>query len=90
MWLLSLHEDILSAAKGALRAPMPSLVVEARVKLGDSVKKGHALVILESIKMKTVLRAEEEGRKLVELEFERRPGFRWFCYIIVIKYKIEL
>src|SRR5882762_2772197 len=31
-WLLSLGGDILNATKGALKAPMPSLVVEVRVK----------------------------------------------------------
>jgi 3-methylcrotonyl-CoA carboxylase alpha subunit len=83
-WLLSLSEDILSAAKGALRAPMPSLVVEVRVKLGDRVEKGQAVVVLESMKTETVLRADvsgvvkavgcrngemvEEGRELVEIE----------------------
>ncbi|KAK7063650.1 carbamoyl-phosphate synthase L chain, ATP binding domain-containing protein [Favolaschia claudopus] len=83
-WLLSLSEDILSAGKGALRAPMPSLVVEVRVKLGDRVEKGQAVVVLESMKTETVLRADvggvvkavgcqngemvEEGRELVEIE----------------------
>ncbi|KAF7330133.1 hypothetical protein MSAN_02463200 [Mycena sanguinolenta] len=83
-WLLSLSEDILSAAKGALRAPMPSLVVEVRVKVGDRVEKGQAVVVLESMKTETVLRTDvagvvkavgckngemvEEGRELVEIE----------------------
>ncbi|KAF7302454.1 hypothetical protein HMN09_00879500 [Mycena chlorophos] len=83
-WLLSLSEDILSAGKGALKAPMPSLVVEVRVKVGDRVEKGQAVVVLESMKTETVLRAEvsgivkavgckngemvEEGRELVEVE----------------------
>lgn len=82
-WLLSLSEDILSAAKGALRAPMPSLVVEVRVKLGERVEKGQAVIVLESMKTETVLRADvsgvvkavgckngemvEEGRELVEI-----------------------
>ncbi|KAJ7508455.1 carbamoyl-phosphate synthase L chain, ATP binding domain-containing protein [Mycena galericulata] len=83
-WLLALSEDILSAAKGALRAPMPSLVVEVRVKLGERVEKGQAVIVLESMKTETVLRADvsgvvkavgcrngemvEEGRELVEIE----------------------
>ncbi|KAJ6601160.1 3-methylcrotonyl-CoA carboxylase [Mycena vulgaris] len=83
-WLLALSEDILGAAKGALRAPMPSLVVEVRVKLGERVEKGQAVVVLESMKTETVLRADvsgvvkavgcrngemvEEGRELVEIE----------------------
>ncbi|KIY73336.1 hypothetical protein CYLTODRAFT_386910 [Cylindrobasidium torrendii FP15055 ss-10] len=86
-WLLSLGEDVLKAgAKGALRAPMPSLVVEVKVKVGDRVEKGQAVVILESMKTETVMRADaagvvkavgckngemvEEGRELVDVELE--------------------
>lgn len=83
-WLLSLGGDVLSAAKGALKAPMPSLVVEVRVKPGDRVEEGQAVVVLESMKTETVLRANvagvvkaigckngemvEEGRELVDIE----------------------
>ncbi len=45
-----------------IRAPMPSVVVDVRVQVGDEVKKGQAIVILESMKTETVLRAEKEGR----------------------------
>ncbi|KIJ66464.1 hypothetical protein HYDPIDRAFT_86424 [Hydnomerulius pinastri MD-312] len=83
-WLLSLGGDVLAASKGALRAPMPSLVVEVRVSVGQKVEKGQPVVVLESMKTETVLRAEvagvvksvgcakgemvEEGRELVDIE----------------------
>jgi 3-methylcrotonyl-CoA carboxylase alpha subunit len=85
-WLLSLGSDILNATKGALKAPMPSLVVEVRVKVGDKVEKGQAVVVLESMKTETVLRTDvagivkavgcrkgemvEEGRELIDIEEE--------------------
>ncbi|KAG6330601.1 hypothetical protein ID866_8489 [Astraeus odoratus] len=85
-WLLSLGGDVLVASKGALRAPMPSLVVEVKVNVGDKVEKGQAVVVLESMKTETVLRAEiagvvtavgctkgemvEEGRELVDIDAE--------------------
>ncbi|KAG6889338.1 hypothetical protein C0995_001746 [Termitomyces sp. Mi166 len=83
-WLLSLGGDVVSAAKGALKAPMPSLVVDVRVKVGNRVEAGQAVVVLESMKTETVLRANtagivkaigcksgemiEEGRELVDIE----------------------
>ncbi|KAF5332532.1 hypothetical protein D9611_005124 [Ephemerocybe angulata] len=83
-WLLSLSSEVLNAHKGGLRAPMPSLVVEVRVKPGEKVEKGQAVVVLESMKTETVLRADvagvvksvgckngemvEEGRELVDIE----------------------
>jgi 3-methylcrotonyl-CoA carboxylase alpha subunit len=75
-----------AAGKGSLRAPMPSLIVEVRVQVGDEVKKGQAVVVLESMKTEMVLRADfdgvvtavgckkgemvEEGRELIGLELE--------------------
>ena len=65
---------------------MPSVVVEVKVSVGDGVKKGQAVVVLESMKTETVLRAPvagvvtavgckagemvEEGRDLVGVEPE--------------------
>lgn len=60
-WLLSLEEDAKRAIQGGMRAPMPSVVVDVKVKVGDVVKKGQAVVVLESMKTETVLRAEADG-----------------------------
>lgn len=83
-WLRSLGGDVHGAAKGALRAPMPSLIVEVKVAVGDKVVANQAVVVLESMKTETVLRAHtagivkavgcakgemvEEGRELVDIE----------------------
>jgi len=63
-WLLALSSDVLNAAKskGGVRAPMPSVVVDVKVSVGEDVKKGQAVVILESMKTETVLRAERDGK----------------------------
>ena len=60
-WLLSLGGEVLGAGRGALKAPMPSLVVEVKVSVGDRIEKGQAVVVLESMKTETVLRAEVDG-----------------------------
>ena len=88
-WLRALGDETAAlAAKGGgqVRAPMPSLVVDVKVNVGDVVEKGQALVVLESMKTETVLRANasgavaivgckkgemvEEGKVLVEVEVE--------------------
>lgn len=61
-WLVSLGGEVLDAAKKGIRAPMPSVVVDVRVQVGDVVKKGQAVVILESMKTESVLRSEKEGK----------------------------
>ena len=67
-----------------LRAPMPGLIVQLRVKVGDTVAAGAGLVVMEAMKMENELRtvaagkvravhvsvgaAVEKGALLVELE----------------------
>ncbi|KAI9459681.1 carbamoyl-phosphate synthase L chain, ATP binding domain-containing protein [Lactarius psammicola] len=60
-WAEEMSADAHTAARGALRAPMPSLVVEVRVAVGQRVEKGQAVVVLESMKTETVLRAPADG-----------------------------
>jgi acetyl/propionyl-CoA carboxylase alpha subunit len=52
-----------SAAAGAsvVLAPMPGKVVRVLVSAGDRVEAGQALVVLEAMKMETMLRAEIAG-----------------------------
>ena len=45
-----------------VRAPMPGLVVRVEVQVGDRVRPGQGLVIVEAMKMENELRAEAAGR----------------------------
>ena len=54
-------EDGDQADAGGLHAPMPGKVVAVRVQLGDSVKKGQALVIVEAMKMEHTIIAPADG-----------------------------
>lgn len=45
-----------------LKAPMPGLVVQVPVNVGDEVSKGDVLVILESMKMQNELKAPRDGK----------------------------
>ena len=45
-----------------VRAPMPGLVVRVEVQVGDLVRPGQGLVIVEAMKMENELRAEAAGR----------------------------
>ena len=50
-----------AGGKGALCAPMPGTVLDIKVKVGDPVKIGDVLVILEAMKMENELAAEKAG-----------------------------
>lgn len=45
----------------ALRSPLPGTVVEIKAKVGDTVKEGDALIVLEAMKMDNNLTAERDG-----------------------------
>lgn len=45
-----------------LRAPMPGLIVQLRVQVGDTVAAGAGLVVMEAMKMENELRAVAAGK----------------------------
>jgi propionyl-CoA carboxylase alpha chain len=48
-------------AAGSLVAPMPGTVIRVEVAIGDEVKAGDALVVLEAMKMEHAVRAAADG-----------------------------
>ena len=45
-----------------LKAPMPGLIVDIKVQVGDTVKKGDTILILEAMKMENILKASGDGK----------------------------
>ena len=60
-WLQEATGEVQDSSKFTLRSPMPSLVVDVRVKVGDKVEKGQGLVVLESMKTETLMRSDISG-----------------------------
>jgi acetyl/propionyl-CoA carboxylase alpha subunit/acetyl-CoA carboxylase carboxyltransferase component len=48
--------------EGVVRAPAPAVVVAVRAGIGDDVEAGQTIVVLESMKMETAVRAPVAGR----------------------------
>lgn len=46
----------------ALKAPLPGVVTEIKVAVGDEVKAGDVVVVLEDMKMANNLEAEKDGK----------------------------
>ncbi|GAP86708.1 putative carbamoyl-phosphate synthase subunit L [Rosellinia necatrix] len=51
----------LKEASASVAAPMPCKILKNEVKEGDSVVKGTPLVVIESMKMETVIRSPQDG-----------------------------
>jgi biotin carboxyl carrier protein len=45
----------------SIKAPMPGLIIDLRVKEGDQVKTGDALLILEAMKMENIIKASGDS-----------------------------
>lgn len=61
-WLDPLSTDNAdTAGSGKLNAPMPGKIVAVKVNVGDQVKKGAPLVILEAMKMEHTITAPSDG-----------------------------
>jgi biotin carboxyl carrier protein len=52
---------VTSAKINNIKAPMPGLIIDLKVKIGDVVKLGDQLLILEAMKMENILKAPGEG-----------------------------
>ncbi len=46
----------------ALKAPLPGIITEIKVNVGDDVQAGDTLVVLEAMKMANNLEAEKSGK----------------------------
>jgi biotin carboxyl carrier protein len=44
-----------------VKAPMPGLIIDLKIKAGDIVKVGEPLLILEAMKMENILKSPGEG-----------------------------
>jgi biotin carboxyl carrier protein len=50
-----------SNALKEIKAPMPGLILDLKVKPGDEVKKGDVVLILEAMKMENIIKSPGDG-----------------------------
>jgi biotin carboxyl carrier protein len=49
------------SSKSGVKSPLPGVVLELKVKVGDAVKRGQTLIILEAMKMENNINADKDG-----------------------------
>ena len=54
---------VASGSEGSVKvnAPMPGKILAVKAKVGDTVKKGDAIIVLEAMKMENDIVAPEDG-----------------------------
>ena len=46
----------------AIKTPLPGVIIDVKVNVGDSVTKGQTVVLLEAMKMENNINADRDGK----------------------------
>ena len=55
-------QEAVAAGVSAVRAPLPGTINDIKVTVGQAVKKGETLVILEAMKMENNIDSDRDGK----------------------------
>ncbi len=53
---------VASSGKSGVKSPLPGVILDIKVNVGDTVKKGQVVVILEAMKMENNINADRDGK----------------------------
>lgn len=51
-----------SGGKSGIKSPLPGVVLEVKVKEGDTVRRGQTLLVLEAMKMENDIKSDRDGK----------------------------
>ena len=51
-----------SGAKSGVKSPLPGVILDIKCNVGDAVKKGQTIIILEAMKMENSINADKDGK----------------------------
>lgn len=73
-----------AAGKSSVQSPLPGVILDLRCKVGDSVKKGQTLMILEAMKMENNILANTNG-KITEILVQKGDSVLEGADLVVIE-----
>ena len=66
-------------AKNAIKAPLPGVIIDIKVAVGDEVKAGDTVIVLEAMKMANNLTADRAGKVTHKRQSPFRPCRKGDC-----------
>jgi biotin carboxyl carrier protein len=72
------------ASKNIIQSPLPGIILDIRCKVGDPVKKGQTLMILEAMKMENNILANGNG-KITEILVQKGDSVLEGANLVVIE-----
>ncbi|MFC2270033.1 MAG: biotin/lipoyl-containing protein [Porphyromonas endodontalis] len=70
-------------SKGGIKAPLPGVILDVVVKVGDVVKRGQKVAVLEAMKMENNINSDREG-KVLEVKVQKGESILEGTDIVVI------
>ena len=72
-----------SIAAGAVKSPLPGVILSVDCKVGDTVKRGQKILVLEAMKMENNINADRDG-KIVEIKVNKGDSVLEGADLVVI------
>lgn len=71
------------SAGSVIKSPLPGVILEVNVKVGDTVKSGSKLMILEAMKMENTIVSDHDG-KVVEIKVDKGASVLEGAELVII------
>lgn len=72
-----------SGVAGAVKSPLPGVILSVDCKVGDTVKRGQKILVLEAMKMENNINADRDG-KIVEIKVNKRDSVLEGADLVII------
>lgn len=72
-----------SSAPGTVKSPLPGVILEMKCKVGDTVKRGQTLLVLEAMKMENSINADRDG-SIIEVKVNKGDSVLENADLVVI------
>ncbi len=73
-----------TANAAAVKSPLPGVILSVDCKVGDVVKRGQKLLILEAMKMENNINADREG-KIIEIKVNKGDSVLEGADLVIIE-----
>lgn len=73
-----------ASAVGGVKSPLPGVILDVKCKVGDMVKRGQTVVILEAMKMENSINADRDG-KIVEVKVNKGDSVLEGADLVIIR-----
>ncbi len=77
-------QEAVAAGVSAVKAPLPGTVKDIKVKVGQAVKKGETVIVLEAMKMENNIDADRDG-KIAEIRVNKEDTVMEGAVLVTIE-----